>query len=138
LNPGIDDDAVLGHSHQRTAVPLTSDKDFGDLVFRRRLLHSGVVLLRLEGLRPERKATVVAAMLDSHGAELAGKFAVLTEKTLRVRRPARGESDLLERRTLEIRTSTRIWTTRHMDHFRVAGYPIATRGQRCEALRCPS
>ena len=67
LDPGIDDDTVLGHSHQRAAVLLTSDKDFGDLVFRRGLMHSGVVLLRLEGLTPEKKATLVVAMLDSHG-----------------------------------------------------------------------
>ncbi len=73
LNPGIDDDTVLGHSHQRAAVLLTSDKDFGDLVFRRRLLHSGVLLLRLEGLMPEKKANMVAAM-ESHGAELARKI----------------------------------------------------------------
>ena len=85
LDPGIDDDTVLGHSHQRSAVLLTADKDFGDLVFRRGLLHSGVVLLRLEGLTPEKKAALVVAMLDAHGAELAGKFAVLTEKALRVR-----------------------------------------------------
>jgi predicted nuclease of predicted toxin-antitoxin system len=85
LAPGIDDDTVLRQSHERDAILLTSDKDFGDLVFRRRLLHSGIVLLRLEGLPPEDKASAVAVMLDLHGLELSGKFAVLTERTLRIR-----------------------------------------------------
>jgi len=34
---------------------LTADKDFGELVFRQGLLHSGVVLIRLAGLEAESK-----------------------------------------------------------------------------------
>jgi hypothetical protein len=57
----------------------------GEYRRRRRLLHSGIVLLRLEGLRPKDKGSAVGSMLDLHGSELPGKFAVLTEKTLRIR-----------------------------------------------------
>jgi predicted nuclease of predicted toxin-antitoxin system len=85
LNPGVDDDTVLGHSHQRAAVLLTSDKDFGDLVLRRRLLHSGVVLLRLEGLTPEKEGDRGGGEAGRTRRGTGGEFAVLTEKTLRVR-----------------------------------------------------
>jgi Domain of unknown function (DUF5615) len=44
LDPGIDDDTVLAKSRESRAVLLTADKDFGELVFRQHLLHSGVVL----------------------------------------------------------------------------------------------
>ena len=56
LDPGIDDETVLLRSRQSSALLLTADKDFGELVFRQRLLHSGVLLIRLAGLTPDRKA----------------------------------------------------------------------------------
>ena len=50
LSPGLADEEVLKLSLERQALLLTADKDFGDLVFRRGLLHSGVFLYRLAGL----------------------------------------------------------------------------------------
>ncbi|WP_295445761.1 DUF5615 family PIN-like protein [uncultured Thiodictyon sp.] len=41
LDPGIDDERVLRLADSERALLLTSDKDFGELVFRQRLLHSG-------------------------------------------------------------------------------------------------
>jgi predicted nuclease of predicted toxin-antitoxin system len=62
--PGIDDQAALDRSRQTGGVLLTADKDFGDLVFRQRLLHSGVLLVRLAGVGPDMKAGLVAATFD--------------------------------------------------------------------------
>ena len=49
MDPGIDDERVLRLADSQGALLLTSDKDFGELVFRQRLLHSGVILFRLAG-----------------------------------------------------------------------------------------
>ena len=87
LDPGIDDETVLLRSRQSSALLLTADKDFGELVFRQRLLHSGVLLIRLAGLTPDRKAELVAAILEPHGQELRTGFAVLSKRALRLRRP---------------------------------------------------
>ena len=54
--PGIDDQTVLLRSVDADAILLTADKDFGELVFGRLLVHSGVLLIRLEGVLPERKS----------------------------------------------------------------------------------
>jgi len=89
VNPGIADEAVLELSY-RHAILLTADKDFGDLVFRQRLLHSGVFLYRLAGLAPEIKAERVATALELHGDEMASNFAVLSERTVRIRKRASG------------------------------------------------
>lgn len=86
LDPGIDDNAVLARSRESDAVLLTADKDFGELVFRQRLLHSGVVLIRLAGLDPETKAELVATAFEQHADELASGFAVLSRRALRVRK----------------------------------------------------
>jgi predicted nuclease of predicted toxin-antitoxin system len=53
-NAGIDDGTVLDRSLETGAVLLTADKDFGDLVFRQRLLHAGVLLARLLSKRSLR------------------------------------------------------------------------------------
>ena len=89
LDPGIDDEAVLLRSRQANAILLTADKDFGELVFRQRLLHAGVLLIRLAGVAPGVKATLVATMLERHGEELGAGFAVLSEHSFRMRRPPR-------------------------------------------------
>ena len=47
---------MLLRSRESDSVLLTADKDFGELVFRQRLLHSGIVLIRLAGLKPENES----------------------------------------------------------------------------------
>jgi len=42
LEPGMPDDAVLHLAHQETAILLTADKDFGEMVFRQQLHMHGV------------------------------------------------------------------------------------------------
>ena len=54
--PGIPDEVVLGLAKQDADVLVTADKDFGELVFRRRLLASGILLGRPAGQSPARKA----------------------------------------------------------------------------------
>ena len=60
MDSGISDEVVLDHVNRQDAVPLTADKDFGELVFRLKRLNWGVVLVRLAGLPPMRKAEIVA------------------------------------------------------------------------------
>lgn len=50
MQPGIPDDKVLNLANNESAILLTSDKDFGELVFRLRRIAAGVVLIRLFGL----------------------------------------------------------------------------------------
>ena len=60
MEPGTPDEVVLSLAKGEDALLVTADKDFGELVFRLRRLTSGVVLLRLEGLSPQKKAEVVS------------------------------------------------------------------------------
>ena len=87
LDPGIDDEAVLLRGRETNAILLTADKDFGELVFRQHLVHAGVLLIRLAGIEPDAKAALVAAIFDRHGEELSAGFAVLSERSFRLRKP---------------------------------------------------
>lgn len=85
LRPGMKDPEVLALAREEGALLLTTDKDFGELVFRQGFLSTGVLLLRLEGLPPLEKADRVAWALREHGTELVGAFSVLDAKRLRIR-----------------------------------------------------
>jgi predicted nuclease of predicted toxin-antitoxin system len=77
LSPSITDEEVLQQANARSAVLLTADRDFGELVFRRGLVHSGVVLFRLAGLATMTKAEIVAQVFRDHTGELIGAFSVV-------------------------------------------------------------
>jgi len=86
MEPGISDDFVLDEARREGAVLLTADKDFGEVVWRQRHLTTGVVLIRLAGLPPARKAEIVSGVIREHGSELLQAFAVITPRAVRVRR----------------------------------------------------
>jgi predicted nuclease of predicted toxin-antitoxin system len=94
-SPGVADDEVLAHANAADAVLLTADKDFGELVFRHRLAHSGVVPLRLAGLPNAIKAEVVAEVCRTRAAELVGAFSVVSGRPrapiVAPRRPRNGQ-----------------------------------------------
>jgi predicted nuclease of predicted toxin-antitoxin system len=86
MAPGIADDEVLEIANERGALLLTSDKDFGELVYRQRQLTSGVILIRVAGLSPTRKAEIVTSAIGQHSEELPNAFSVVTPATVRIRR----------------------------------------------------
>lgn len=85
MEPGISDEVVLSAANFHEAMLVTEDKDFGELVFRRSLLHQGVILLRLAGLPVAAKAELLVEILATHERELNGAFAVVTTRTIRIR-----------------------------------------------------
>src|SRR5215213_9463754 len=86
MEPGVADNVVLERANERTALLVTADKDFGELVFREGQLSSGgVVLIRLAGLSAERKAKVVADAFRKHGAEFSQRFSVIPPGRIRIR-----------------------------------------------------
>ncbi|MCB1089297.1 MAG: DUF5615 family PIN-like protein [Verrucomicrobiae bacterium] len=86
MAPGISDDDVLSLANREEATLITEDKDFGELAFRRRLIHRGVLLVRLVGLPAMTKASVILEAIAAHESELTGAFAVVSPGQLRIRR----------------------------------------------------
>jgi predicted nuclease of predicted toxin-antitoxin system len=83
--PAMPDDEVLSGSVSRDRVLITSDKDFGDLVFREGKAAVGVVLIRFDivslALAEETAKRIVT--LEAAGR---GIFAVLERASTRIRR----------------------------------------------------
>jgi predicted nuclease of predicted toxin-antitoxin system len=85
MAPSISDQEVLDEANARDALLLTSDKDFGELVFRLGRINSGVILLRLAGLKPDTRASVVADVLDEYADQLVNAFTVIAPGQVRIR-----------------------------------------------------
>ncbi len=86
LNPSVSDEYVLNQANTEDAILITADTDFGELVYRRRQLSSGVLLLRLAGLSPQQKANLVSNTIQTRQSELYKAFAVLNPGLLRIRK----------------------------------------------------
>lgn len=97
MEPGMADEAVLDAANREQALLLTADKDFGELVYRQRRFARGIVLVRLVGLPPARKARVVLSVIGRHGSELPGSFTVVTPEAIRIRRLPGWEGAFLPR-----------------------------------------
>jgi len=79
------DDDVIRLAAKARAILVTSDKDFGELLFRQHRVAHGVVLLRLAGLSARAKAEIAARAAAAHRHELSGNFTVVTPGAVRVR-----------------------------------------------------
>jgi predicted nuclease of predicted toxin-antitoxin system len=80
------DRRVLEIAHEEGRVLITNDRDFGELVFRQKLPHSGVVLLRLGKEDLATKLAAIDRILARHGVDLTG-FIVATDRGIRIRKP---------------------------------------------------
>jgi predicted nuclease of predicted toxin-antitoxin system len=80
----LDDESIIEKANRENYVLVTNDKDFGELVFRKRKQHKGVVLLRLEDERSKNKIAVLHRVLESYSDKLSDNFIIVTEKTVRI------------------------------------------------------
>jgi predicted nuclease of predicted toxin-antitoxin system len=83
----IEDIDVLQIAVSSSAYLLTEDKDFGELVFRLKLPHHGILLARFPNdYEPDIKAQKIAKIILEIYEELENRFSVLDEYRLRIRK----------------------------------------------------
>lgn len=83
---GESDHFVLEKAKAEERILLTNDKDFGEMIFRQKRPHSGVILLRLEHERPANEIAALRRLLEQYSDQLAGHFVVVTESAVRIMR----------------------------------------------------
>jgi predicted nuclease of predicted toxin-antitoxin system len=82
---GMSDEEVLALANAQRSILLTSDKDFGELVFRQKRIAAGVILIRLAGESTRRKTDLVSQTLRDRSQELLGTFTVISARSIRIR-----------------------------------------------------
>jgi len=81
---GTDDRNVIQKAFEQNRILITNDKDFGELVFREKRPHKGVILLRLEDERPANKIAVLQRLIEKYEKSIPENFIVVTETTVRI------------------------------------------------------
>jgi predicted nuclease of predicted toxin-antitoxin system len=85
IDPKASDEQLLAFAFQDERVLVTEDKDFGGLVFLRRLPHGAIV--RLVDLTVDEQVRGMDELLEHHCAELTGEAIVtVTRGRIRIRR----------------------------------------------------
>jgi predicted nuclease of predicted toxin-antitoxin system len=86
LDPKLADVDILKLAALENRLVVTMDKDFGELVYRSGMTHAGVLLLRMEGADGQNKLQVMREIVQNHGEEIRGYFAVYQQDKLRIRK----------------------------------------------------
>lgn len=88
LMPGCSDSEVLSFANKNNSIIITSDKDFGEIIFRQQKIVKGVILLRLHGLSIDEKVKTVKNFFVNHLNSLSETniFVVITESNIRIRK----------------------------------------------------
>lgn len=81
---GISDEEVLTKASNENWILITNDKDFGEMIFRERRVHHGVVFFRLDDERAANKIKVLEQLLENYADKLPEKFVTVTETKVRI------------------------------------------------------
>jgi predicted nuclease of predicted toxin-antitoxin system len=82
----ISDREVLAIALREERILLTNDHDFGELIFKNKLDHAGVVLFRLTPGDIESKQAWLTHLIHQYADHLTNAFFVVTERGVRMRR----------------------------------------------------
>ena len=85
-SPGVSDREIIQQAYNEKRVIVSNDKDFGELIFRKRFPAVGTILLRLVDESPSNKVRVVKAVLDRWSNSLEGYYTTATDFTIRKRK----------------------------------------------------
>ncbi len=84
--PGALDRDVLAFAEKEGRILITNDKDFGELIFRLKMLSHGVILLRLKDERTRNKIYYLNYLITNYSDRLENHFTIIKEGKIRIRK----------------------------------------------------
>ena len=81
---GVTDDFILEKCHTESYVLVTSDKDFGEMIFRQNRNHSGIILIRCEPNNFITRIEILIKLFENYSHEIENNFIVVTNTKVRV------------------------------------------------------
>jgi predicted nuclease of predicted toxin-antitoxin system len=83
--PGVLDEQVIDIANQHQCLLLTEDKDFGELSYRLKFVHHGILLIRLNDISRLDRIEKALKTITEHYEKLMQSFLVLTSRGLRIK-----------------------------------------------------
>ena len=81
---GATDDDILEKCKLENYILITSDKDFGEMVFRNQRVHNGIILLRCEPNVFANRIKKKKKLLQNYPDSLQNNFIVVTNDKVRI------------------------------------------------------
>jgi len=87
ISSGIKDSEVLKIASENQYLLITEDKDFGELAYRLKLVHHGILLIRLSDTPRKERIVIVSDTIGKHYDQLLRNFSVISKTGLRIKSP---------------------------------------------------
>jgi predicted nuclease of predicted toxin-antitoxin system len=81
---GASDDAIIEKCRQENFILITSDKDFGEMVFRNQKVHNGIILVRCSPNNFMKRIEVLSKLLKNYSDRLENNFVVVSNENVRI------------------------------------------------------
>jgi predicted nuclease of predicted toxin-antitoxin system len=82
---GCSDEEVLRIANEERRILVTSDTDFGEMIFRQGKTCYGLVLLRFASEKVNDKIRTLQHLLKHHSGKLSGHFTVASAQQIRIK-----------------------------------------------------
>jgi predicted nuclease of predicted toxin-antitoxin system len=82
---GIKDEEVLVIAVENQSLLITEDKDFGELTYRLKHDHKGILLIRLNDIPRVERIEVVSELIEKHIDDLFNNFTVVDKRGIRTK-----------------------------------------------------
>ncbi len=79
----LDDISIFKIARKENRILLTNDKDFGEIVFRQKLIPTGIVLFRIKGQDVREKVKLLRKLLAAHSDKIVKHFVVVAKDKFR-------------------------------------------------------
>ncbi len=83
--PSITDKEVLQIAYKNKDLLITEDKDFGELAYRLKFKHHGILLIRLNDIPRNDRINMAVEIIQKHFKKLEKNFSVLNKTGLRIK-----------------------------------------------------
>ena len=84
---GAADDQLLHKCYTENYILITSDKDFGEMIFKNQKLHKGIILIRCIPNNFKQKIIVLTKLLLNYYDKMENNFVVVSNENVRIIKP---------------------------------------------------
>jgi len=84
---GASDDQLLQKCFDENYILITSDKDFGEMIYKNKKVHKGIILIRCTPSNFKQKIIVLTKLFLNYSDKLESNFVVVSNENIRIIMP---------------------------------------------------
>jgi predicted nuclease of predicted toxin-antitoxin system len=84
---GATDQQLLQKCCDENFILITSDKDFGEMIYKNKKMHKGIILIRCTPNNFKQKIIVLSKLIVNYAEKLENNFVVVSNETVRIIKP---------------------------------------------------